>query len=599
MQKIHRAGIGFSVAMLVAFTGTTARAAVRYVLPESPAGGDGLSWATAHTTLAEALNAAQSGDEIWVAAGTHIPGATRTSSFNLRSGVAVFGGFSGTETQRAERNADPETNLCVLSGDIDEDDAPNFGNRGDNCYHVVVGTNADASALLDGFFIRGGQATGSGTYDKRGGGFFATDCSATIRNCVFDDNYALNVGGAAAVFFQNPRFEDCVFRDNFAANIGGGLHAGSATVTITDCLFRTNSAGAGGGLGLATATATVVNTTFDRNTAELQGGAVSTGSNGAANFLQCTFSANSTQGNGGAVFQIGQAVVARACTFVDNTADEMGGGVYLYAASCEIAGSKFLHNTAGDGGGVATSGNASPVLLLNSVFSGNAAVGRGGALFDRFEDTHASVIGCTIAGNSAGIGGGISVYHLATANINYSILWQNTDDSGVGFDAQIRIESGGTAQIANSDINTLTPAYQNNGNFDLAPLFVNALGADNTAGTIDDDLHLMPESPCIARGPLSAFGAGETDVDGEPRVMGGRIDVGADEFTDRPFVFGDLNCDGVRNNFDIDPFVLALSQPDTYAAEFPNCDERNGDVNSDGQFNNFDIDRFVEVLSAP
>ncbi|MGE0481487.1 MAG: M12 family metallo-peptidase [Phycisphaerae bacterium] len=63
-------------------------------------------------------------------------------------------------------------------------------------------------------------------------------------------------------------------------------------------------------------------------------------------------------------------------------------------------------------------------------------------------------------------------------------------------------------------------------------------------------------------------------------------------------VCGDMNCDGDLNNFDIDPFVLALSNPAGYAAAFPNCDINHGDVNSDGMVNNFDIDPFVACLTG-
>ncbi|QOJ14782.1 MAG: immunoglobulin domain-containing protein [Planctomycetia bacterium] len=59
---------------------------------------------------------------------------------------------------------------------------------------------------------------------------------------------------------------------------------------------------------------------------------------------------------------------------------------------------------------------------------------------------------------------------------------------------------------------------------------------------------------------------------------------------------GDMNCDGATNNFDIDPFVLALVDPPLYEATYPGCDPRNGDVNCDGGFNNFDIDPFVTLL---
>ncbi len=61
-------------------------------------------------------------------------------------------------------------------------------------------------------------------------------------------------------------------------------------------------------------------------------------------------------------------------------------------------------------------------------------------------------------------------------------------------------------------------------------------------------------------------------------------------------VRGDTNCDGVVNNFDIDPFVLALTNPAGYHAAFPSCPTSNADVNTDGVINNFDIDPFVTCL---
>ena len=63
-------------------------------------------------------------------------------------------------------------------------------------------------------------------------------------------------------------------------------------------------------------------------------------------------------------------------------------------------------------------------------------------------------------------------------------------------------------------------------------------------------------------------------------------------------VRGDLNCDGVVNAFDIDPFVLALTDPAGYAAAWPNCDFMNADCNGDGEVNAFDIDPFVELLTG-
>jgi hypothetical protein len=60
---------------------------------------------------------------------------------------------------------------------------------------------------------------------------------------------------------------------------------------------------------------------------------------------------------------------------------------------------------------------------------------------------------------------------------------------------------------------------------------------------------------------------------------------------------GDMNCDGFVNNFDIDPFVLALSDPNAYQIAYPGCNPQNGDINEDGLVNNFDIDPFVLCIT--
>jgi hypothetical protein len=62
---------------------------------------------------------------------------------------------------------------------------------------------------------------------------------------------------------------------------------------------------------------------------------------------------------------------------------------------------------------------------------------------------------------------------------------------------------------------------------------------------------------------------------------------------------GDTNCDGQVNFGDINPFVLALSNPAGYAAAYPGCPLENRDVNGDGACNFGDINPFVALLSAP
>jgi hypothetical protein len=62
---------------------------------------------------------------------------------------------------------------------------------------------------------------------------------------------------------------------------------------------------------------------------------------------------------------------------------------------------------------------------------------------------------------------------------------------------------------------------------------------------------------------------------------------------------GDMDCDGLVNTFDIDPFVLALVNPAAYVAQYPDCNILNGDCDGDGLVNVFDIDPFVQLLIGP
>ncbi len=64
-------------------------------------------------------------------------------------------------------------------------------------------------------------------------------------------------------------------------------------------------------------------------------------------------------------------------------------------------------------------------------------------------------------------------------------------------------------------------------------------------------------------------------------------------------VVGDMNCDGVVSFGDINPFVLALSNPQSYQQRYPNCRLLNGDINGDGIFDFNDINGFVSLLTNP
>jgi hypothetical protein len=150
---------------------------------------NGLAWETAYTDLQAALATAKSGNEIWVATGTYTPTSTsdRTISFTLKSDVAIYGGFAGTETIRSER--DWRTNETILSGDIGvKDDAS------DNSYHVVYNSAVNETAILDGFTITGGNADGSSPDNDGGGMYNKNNSDPILKNITFKANAASNYG---------------------------------------------------------------------------------------------------------------------------------------------------------------------------------------------------------------------------------------------------------------------------------------------------------------------------------------------------------------------------------------------------------------------
>ena len=87
-----------------------------------------------------------------------------------------------------------------------------------------------------------------------------------------------------------------------------------------------------------------------------------------------------------------------------------------------------------------------------------------------------------------------------------------------------------------------------------------------------------------------------SDLSSGSVVEAGIDDVQVETYTCTTYARGDMNCDGVINNFDIHPFTLAVTQWYTYSATYPDCDIMLGDLNDDGLVNNFDIDSFVDLL---
>lgn len=256
-----------------------------------------------------------------------------------------------------------------------------------------------------------------------------------------------------------------------------------------------------------------------------------------------------------------------------------GGGISIADVSVTLANNVVTGNHASlDGGGIwfeAPSGGS--LVLRDSLISANVATGAnsdGGAAF--LSSVNATVSGCTIYGNSATArGDGLLV--AVNGALSNLIVFGN---GGSGDDNEIHIAFGDVSidhslvEGGLSGIGDPTGALDwGFGNIDADPLFV-----DPGAG----DYHLQLCSPAIEAGdPAFTPAPGETDIDGQDRVQGRRVDMGADELDIR--AFADSDSDGVLDGCDNCPALANPAQDD--------CDDDGvGDLCAIIDFLSFDCD---------
>ena len=299
---------------------------------------DGTSWSDAYTDLQAALGAA-SFQEIWVAEGTYKPagpGGNRAAAFQLKNNVALYGGFTGMEETRDER--DWKTFETILCGDLNSDDLPGFINNSENSYHVVVGSGTDSSAILDGFTITAGFANG-GSPNNLGAGMYNSFGSPTVSHCKFETNASNSSGGGMFNNRSSPAVTDCTFQGNrtLINGHGAGIYNNRSVSTVRDCTFTFNFADSnGGGIYNYRCSPNIHNCIFDGNTA-YRGGGIATisvnGSTQAPMVINCRFTNNTASSWGGAVLNYTYANTRLInCTISGNSAS-VGGAVYNYNVS--------------------------------------------------------------------------------------------------------------------------------------------------------------------------------------------------------------------------------------------------------------------------
>jgi len=491
------------------------QALVRYVsvsntAPVSPF----TNWLTAATNIQDAVDVANAGDFIVVSNGTYNAGG-RVVSGTMTNRVVIDKAVTVQSV-----NGSDSTIVAGLPG------TGGYLSSGIRCVYLTNG------ATLIGFTLTNGATRLSGDIvrEQSGAAVWCESTNAIISNCTLMHSYANQYGGGA---YQGT-FNNCTITGDTAFISGGGTYlanlnncvvtgnkliqgsggGGAAYGMLSNCLVVANFApGYGGGTYYSTLTGCVVS----NNSAQFGGGVCY----GVVN--NCLISSNSTRASGlygGGAF----SNILNNCVLRNNWAQYGGGAYGGMLNSCCIS-----NNSARYGGGMCfgvannsltssnlagTGGGACSNTLINCVLNNNTAV------YDGYVDgahgggAYRSVlIGCTVVSNTTqsapgGAAGG-GVYGGALTNC---IVYYNTSEWGDNFDDDF------AAVISYCDT---TPLATNGvANITNEPAFVDL---------VNSDFHLQSNSPCINSGNNAAAPAGP-DLDGNPRIVGGTVDMGAYEY---------------------------------------------------------------------
>jgi hypothetical protein len=433
--------------------------------------------------------------------------------------------------------------------------------------------------------------------DPAGGGAVALwqVVRAELVDCTFTDNRSDGSGGAVVVLGRIRPTEliihNCRFYRNRARKFGGAVHgnAPGARVTVEDSVFGKNSASRGGALegfvspdqglfvrtrfennygteesGAADIDGIFISCSFVRNRAPLVGGIAGTGT-----WIDCLFEENEAVFTGGLHARIGSIV--SECRFIRNTAElstgALGAGGVRLIERCV-----FVGNKAGKAGALYVSGgNTWEGTVRSCVFVDNRTAGVGSAIvhaggWPLLEDI-------TLVRNRAPRDGGtVYVQERWPASVSGAVLWNN---AGGSFVAE-------RPERLNVSYSLIEGGWPGEGNIDVDPRFVDPDG-------VTPDFRLRPDSPAINTGdPDRVLTEGERDLDGHPRVLCDRVDMGAYEFG-----AGDHNCDRAIDLDDFAAWTPCVTGP-AGGPYNPGCEAL--DFDFDGDVDTADFAGFQVVL---
>lgn len=256
-----------------------------YVNKNNTNPGDGNTWGTAVTELADALRYAKlrEGDytssnplQIWVAGGTYKPlysaaderYGTEDGSYNafvLVKNVQLYGGFAGTETTLEERDLSLSANKTILSGDFNSNDVITgagadltIDNTLENACHIVIASGDLESALMDGFTITGSGGNSESLEDIEVNGHLITRLG----------------GGGIHNYLSSPSYTNITIYGNKSMFYGGGMYNDQASPILTNLLIYNNSADfqGGGMVNTNLSTPVLTNLTITGNYAGVEAG---------------------------------------------------------------------------------------------------------------------------------------------------------------------------------------------------------------------------------------------------------------------------------------------------------------------------------------
>lgn len=328
-----------------------------YVKAGSNEARDGSSWSKAFNSLQDALKTAEKGDQIWVAQGIYYPtdNDDRSISFTLKEGVEVYGGFSGQEKNRAER--DWQKNETILSGDIGQNHVME-----DNTYHVVTGAD---NAILDGFIIEKGYAFPERSGEPPAPGAAPKNTAGSSGNFPGSPENAVGSPPGSAENISQPAENGKTPVHTTPENIvqgntdgqGGGMINFQTSPIIKNCTFRDNQAMAGGGMYNMIATTSNPKKALE-NTQDT-----------VPKIINTTFINNFAEKRGGGVFNnLATSPIYIDTRFIENICDAKGGGMYNdFGCSPLIYNCLFVGNTAVSAGAMGNDGTSNPTIMHTTI----------------------------------------------------------------------------------------------------------------------------------------------------------------------------------------------------------------------------------------